>query len=273
MAAKSSKKSLQIGKTEKNICTYQGEEKKLNISYYDTKLHEKYPQLESIEVAENNPYYSSKNGILYTKNGETLLYCPPRYDGLVRIDKNVKSIGYHAFEGCMFITGFDVDNDNMFYSSNNGVLMNKEGTWLIAFPSKQEGQCIITANIERIFPIAFSNSQISELIFLRRENDVRIASFTFAEAGTGGTIKNVIYEDNADQKIKPWFNSDDNDGAFGSGEGIKFSHVKEYVQSNLATTEPVQRNNESSATFSWWYYILGAILIVGILFFIYKRKR
>ena len=121
-----------------------------------------------------------------------MLYCPPLYDGVVNIDKNVKYVGYRAFEKCGFLSGVNVDEDNLFYSSDNGVLMNKNKSWLISYPSRQEGRCVISPNIERIFPLAFSCSSIGELVFLKREKSIYISSFTFDEHGS---LKKVIFED------------------------------------------------------------------------------
>lgn len=39
-------------------------------------------ELESIEVDKNNPYYSSKDGILYDKSGKIRLYVPPNHHSL-----------------------------------------------------------------------------------------------------------------------------------------------------------------------------------------------
>ncbi len=53
--------------------------------------------LEEINVDENNPYYSSIDGILYNKEGTKVIYCPPAKAGVITLEKNVTEIGDYAF--------------------------------------------------------------------------------------------------------------------------------------------------------------------------------
>ena len=55
--------------------------------------------LEYIEVAEDNPVYTSRDGILYTKDMSTLLYCPVKYQSVsVVVPNGVSVIGVYAFK-------------------------------------------------------------------------------------------------------------------------------------------------------------------------------
>ena len=55
--------------------------------------------LEYIEVAEDNPVYTSRDGILYTKDMSTLLYCPVKYQSVsVVVPNGVSIIGASAFK-------------------------------------------------------------------------------------------------------------------------------------------------------------------------------
>ena len=55
-------------------------------------------ELLSITVEDGNPVYSSKNGLLYTADGETLLFCPSGITGTVTVADGTKSIGSSAFQ-------------------------------------------------------------------------------------------------------------------------------------------------------------------------------
>lgn len=55
-------------------------------------------ELLSITVEAGNPVYSSKNGLLYTADGETLLYCPSGITGTVTVADGAKIIGKSAFQ-------------------------------------------------------------------------------------------------------------------------------------------------------------------------------
>ena len=81
--------SLTIGKNVKEISSY---------GFND------YTKLESIQVDENNLYFSSKDGVLFNKN-KTELICYPRYKGgSYTIPNGVINIAGAAFEYCDYLT-------------------------------------------------------------------------------------------------------------------------------------------------------------------------
>ena len=57
-------------------------------------------RLPAVEVGEGNATFSSRNGILYSKNREALLACPPGAGEAVVVPKGVEAIGAGAFAGC-----------------------------------------------------------------------------------------------------------------------------------------------------------------------------
>lgn len=63
---------------------------------------ENMPQLERIEVSEDNPGYSSRDGILFSKAGDTLLRCPCGWKGkgMYIVPEKVKKIEGYAFAEC-----------------------------------------------------------------------------------------------------------------------------------------------------------------------------
>ena len=56
--------------------------------------------LEEIEVDMANSEYKSVNGILYSKNGETLIYCPSGKESDPKLLEGVGQIDSGAFSGC-----------------------------------------------------------------------------------------------------------------------------------------------------------------------------
>ena len=103
----------------------------------------------AINVATSNPVYSSDNGLLFSKNVDTLFVCPPAKSATINIPSTVKLIGSHAFYNCSKLTGtlnipqivdyigyyafygctglssFSVDSNNSFFTSEDGVLLSK----------------------------------------------------------------------------------------------------------------------------------------------------
>ena len=58
-------------------------------------------QLMELHVAENNPYFTSIEGILYNKTGDKAVRCPENYNSAaVTVPDTVKEIGEWCFSGC-----------------------------------------------------------------------------------------------------------------------------------------------------------------------------
>jgi uncharacterized protein YjdB len=53
--------------------------------------------LKNITVSPKNEFLSVKNGAVYDKNGETLLFCPPGMTGDYTVESGTKAIGSYAF--------------------------------------------------------------------------------------------------------------------------------------------------------------------------------
>lgn len=53
--------------------------------------------LEKINVSSSNPYYISIDGVLYSKDGKTLVSCPPGKLGTLEVPEGVERIGDFAF--------------------------------------------------------------------------------------------------------------------------------------------------------------------------------
>jgi len=68
----------------------------------------------------------------------------------------VRKIDSMAFSGCENLTTFTVHHDNPVYSSENGVLFNKDKTKLILFPPGIHGDYIIPDSVTEIGEWAFS---------------------------------------------------------------------------------------------------------------------
>lgn len=70
------------------------------ISEYSLREHltdEVFHSLTKITVSSENKFYKSIDGILYTKDGKTLIFCPAAKDGKLRIPEGTEYIGAYAF--------------------------------------------------------------------------------------------------------------------------------------------------------------------------------
>lgn len=72
------------------------------------------------------------------------------------IPENVTEIVVSAFEGCRSLESINVDSNNPVYSSEDGVLFNKDKTELIIYPHGRNGEYTIPDSVTRICDSAFA---------------------------------------------------------------------------------------------------------------------
>lgn len=135
--------------------------------------------LGSVKVHPDSQTYSSIGGVLFDKAQTTLITVPSGYGGFYKIPSKVIAIAASAFEGCRQLDGiilpssltsipdaafsscagltfFSASSQNPTYSTINGVLFNKSGTTLIAFPVGSGGAYAIPGGVTSIGDSAFS---------------------------------------------------------------------------------------------------------------------
>lgn len=114
--------------------------------------------LSGINVDEENPAYSSQEGILYTKDMTGLLSYPCNHpQSTYSIPESVGYIWNEAFSGSSNLTNIYVGTGNSTFRSEESVLYNKEMTELICFPGKHPQNIYnIPEGIENIRNYAFS---------------------------------------------------------------------------------------------------------------------
>ena len=111
--------------------------------------------LTSINVSGDNLYYSSEEGILYDKNKTVLICIPGGKKGSVEIPSSVKSIEKGTFLECSGLTSINVSIDNPNYSSEEGILYDKNKTVLISVSREKEGMVEIPSSVTIIGDEAF----------------------------------------------------------------------------------------------------------------------
>lgn len=81
----------------------------------------------------------------------------------ISIPATVFSIGDYAFRNCTHLAAIDVAADNADFSSEGGVLFNKNKAWLIAFPQglRTDGSYTVPSSVKYIDKGAFHSAKIT----------------------------------------------------------------------------------------------------------------
>ncbi|MBQ9460723.1 MAG: leucine-rich repeat protein [Clostridia bacterium] len=88
----------------------------------------------------------------------------------IHIPRSVTKIGEWAFNECDRLTSIEVDPDNNYYTSVDGVLYNKEKTTLEAYPSGRAGSYTLPYTVTDIMNWAFAGCK--NLTYISVENGI-----------------------------------------------------------------------------------------------------
>lgn len=138
--------------------------------------------LTNISVSEDNPFYASEDGILFNKQKTNLILYPKgKTMTTYLIPLSVTNIVQNAFENChnltsitipysvtsidplsfwnnVNLTNIIVDEANQNYTSESGVLFNKQGTVLILYPAgRLDTSYLIPFSVTSIGSNSFAN--------------------------------------------------------------------------------------------------------------------
>jgi len=106
--------------------------------------------LRTVNVAADNPYYCSVNGVVYNKDKTELVILPFGCNRTVEIYENIQLDKFYAsgYGLAGDFSYFNVDENNPYYSDIDGVLFNKDQTKLLNVPKNYIGTVVIPATTE-----------------------------------------------------------------------------------------------------------------------------
>ena len=159
--------------------------------------------LVEINVSSNSETYSSQNGVLFSKDKATLYFYPQAKSGeSYTIPNTVNNIQPAAFSDntkylkhiniganlenifgyfyCKNLESINVDNNNKNYSSEDGVLFNKNKTILFTYPRhKNTAKYIIPNTVEDCYGLNGCTT-IEEITFSNKMNLIRLADYAYS---------------------------------------------------------------------------------------------
>ncbi len=147
--------------------------------------------LQEVTVPDDNPYFSSKDGVLYNKDLTQLIFCPNNRKKTsliipssvtemdpaaflqnmslksVVLSENLEKMDPYAFSQCYSLESITVPSLNPYFSSYEGVLFDKRMERLIQYPVKKSDKSFITPEKTRfINDGAFQSNRSLEEITL-----------------------------------------------------------------------------------------------------------
>ena len=82
--------------------------------------------LQAVNVDKNNPHYESVDGLVYTKNGVSLILCPQGKTGTVSVKKGTSTIWRYAFAGQLKASKVEIPEGVMTIRKGNFVSYRKD---------------------------------------------------------------------------------------------------------------------------------------------------
>lgn len=179
-------------------CTIYGSVKSVNESVLTD------PQIKKYSVSKSNALYSSKDGLLYSKDGKTLYLCPAKKTGVVNIDDtviSVKGVEYHQpFEGCESISQINLGKNvkelylgwgttaklakitispkNEYYYESNGAVISKK-TEELEYCYKTEGDTYtVPDSVKKIGDFSFvGQSALKKIVLSDSVTEIEAKAF------------------------------------------------------------------------------------------------
>lgn len=129
--------------------------KNLNDIYINTDVFKDCDSLTTITVSEENPNYSSYDGVLYNKDKTKIILVPYAKSGEITIPATVENLTYIKFVSCPKITAINIESESKNYKSVDGIVYSADGKNLIVCPRGKSGSVTIVDGTESIGECAF----------------------------------------------------------------------------------------------------------------------
>ena len=158
--------------------------------------------LKEIIVDEANEYFTSIDGVLYNKDVTELIAFPSGMTGSyvmpetvesmilnpsaclkissVTINSKIEEINVSGFKHSTKLTEINVSPENSVYSSENGVLFNKDKTTLLRCPAGKTGDYTVPESVTIIAQDAFYSSSLTTISVGGNVNKISDAAFSFS---------------------------------------------------------------------------------------------
>ena len=226
--------------------------------------------LTSISVAETNPEYSSEDGVLFDKDKSWLQCYPGGKKGDYSIPEGVTGISEAAFSGCNELTSVTIPESvtktiwsdtfrdcselvsirvaetNPEYSSEDGILFDKDKSWLQRYPRGKKGDYTVPGSVTEIGYDAFYGCDGLKNVTIS-ENVIEIGSDAFS--GCSSLMLFVVKDSYAEQYAKdnkiPYKYIGENDADNTTTEAPKESTTEQSKSEQLVPNQPAKEEEKA----------------------------
>jgi hypothetical protein len=220
-------------------------------------------KMTTINVSEDNPNYTSVDGILFNKSLTSLIQYPGgktdaeytvpdsvqaiaeggfrgnRNLTSVTFSENVRDIGNNIFENCNGLVSISVDENNENFTSVDGVLFNKDITEILRFPRSKEGASYtVPDTVTVIGTFAFQSSDLTEIVLhdgiTELKNGALLACFDLKSITLPSSLEKIgiqalSYCQGLSSITKPDGVTEIDTRAFSDSTGLKYVVIPESV--------------------------------------------
>lgn len=135
--------------------------------------------LKAITVSEENPDYSSVNGVLYSKDLTKLVACPLNIGETVMLPPETTDISvlftYNDKYGSISF-GYETPND--YYVTEDGVTYDREKTLVISCDAEKSGKYVMPETVTKVRKCAFEGCEkLTEVTLSSKVTDIAYGAF------------------------------------------------------------------------------------------------
>jgi len=167
---------INLGKSVKNI---------------DNDMFTGCKRLKAINVSADNPYYTSVNGVVYTKDMKTLVAFPRGFEGTYNVPAEVENIDVLTLSIYSDIEKVFPNTSSCNFVKENGVTYNKDKTVILFSDKNISGNYVMPSSVKEIREKAFDGCTNLTGITIS-SNVTEIVYAVFADCSS---LKNVTIPD------------------------------------------------------------------------------